>query len=244
MCCLECRKTEPLNAIPSLTSMVEWCYYFSFIFLVLKILNQYLVYGVVMMKKIMVKFFIMLFIFFSLCGCSSSPSDSLSPSEKTIEGYSFDKYKVEIFPLSEKAKINFSSNPYWKLYKTKITKDYKNRNVDFGGYYIAIIINCGVICRVGAMVDIRYGRIYSLPLGDGMGYAECYSNRNVVDDEGIHYKPNSRLFITSSCSETEIKNSKNNKQHKVYFINVWDEAKKKFILEKKIEQSLIVEREV
>lgn len=208
------------------------------------------------MKKISVIIFMFVFNFFYLYGCSSSPSDSSYKAEKSfdsssletpfddLEGYSFEKYKVEINSLAEKAKIDFSSNPYWKLYKTKLSEDYKRGNIDFGGYYIASIINCGVTCRVGAMVDTRDGKIYSLPLGNGMGYAECYSNRNAVDDEGIYYKPNSRLFIASSCNETEIENSKNNKQYKVYFITEWEEAKKKFILDKKIEKSLIVEREI
>jgi hypothetical protein len=198
------------------------------------------------MKKIMFMIFIVIFTSFSLCGCTSpspeseksSPDASLKQNIEAIEGYSFEKYEIK------KVNVDFSSNPFWKTYRTRISEVYKDGNVGFGGYYVTVIINCGVTCRVGAMVDIRDGKIYSLPLGDDMGYAECYSNRNVVDDEGIHYKPNSRLFITSSCSETEIENSKNNKQHKVYFINVWDEAKKKFILEKKIEKSLIVEREV
>ena len=167
------------------------------------------------MKIIIIIMFI--FIFFNLYGCSSSSSKSEksfsdSSSKQTIEyieGYSFEKYEIE------KAKIDFSSNPAWKRYRTRISEVYIEGDVDFGGYYISIIINCGVICRIGAMIDIRDGKIYSLPLGDGMGYAECYSNRNVVDDEGIYYKPNSRLFITSSCIETEIKNSKNNKQLKV-----------------------------
>ena len=96
-----------------------------------------------------------------------------SPSKQTIEGYSFEKYKVEIHSVNEKAEINFSSNPFWKHYRTRISKGYKNGNVDFGGYYIAIIIGCGVGCRLGAMVDIRDGKIYDLPLG-GMSYAECY----------------------------------------------------------------------
>ena len=208
------------------------------------------------MQKIIALIILTTFILYNFFGCSPSPSDSSSKTKKSssnssslekpfesIEDYSFDKYKVKIFPLSEKANINFSSNPRWKLYKTRLSRDYKNGDIDFAGYFITIIINCGVICRVGAMVDVRDGKIYSLPLDEGMGYAECCSSRNIGDEEGIYYKPDSRLFVSISCVETDIKNSKNKKQHKIYFINIWDENSKKFILKKKTEKNLIVERE-
>jgi hypothetical protein len=159
---------------------------------------------------------------------------------QTIEGYSFEKYKIEKHSVTKKAKINFSSNPTAKTFRTRISEGYKSGNVDFGGYYITIIWGCGAGCISGSMVDIRDGKVYDLPLGEETAYANCYSG---TDDNGtVTYKPYSRLFITTTCSEAEIENSKNNKQEKVYFINVWNEAKKKFILEKRIEKSLTKER--
>lgn len=189
------------------------------------------------MEKTVLKIFTVLIIVSYLFGCSSSPTDSSSPSsqsDKTVESFPFDQYNVEIHDATYKAKINFTSNPWWKRYKTRLSKDYKDGNIDFGGYYVTSIINCGIICRVGAMIDVRDGKIYTLPLGKGMGYAECYSDGHNADDEGIYYKPDSRLFVTVSCIETTMVDSKSYTQEKIYYANVWDESQKRFVLHKNL----------
>lgn len=207
--------------------MVEWHYY------AFKILNPISYFDGDVMGNTILKIFAVLIIVSFLFGCSSSPTDSSYPSsqsDKTFESFPFDQYKVEIHSSTEKAKINFTSNPWWKRYKTRLSKDYKDGNIDFGGYYITTIINCGIICRAGVMVDVRDGKIYTLPLGKGMGYAECYSGGYNADDDGIYYKPDSRLFITVSCIEARIGNTKSYTQEKLYCANVWDEFQKRFVL--------------
>jgi hypothetical protein len=157
---------------------------------------------------------------------------------QTIVGYSFEKYKIEKYAISKKAKLNFQSNPEAKNFKTRITEGYKQGKVDFGGYYITIIWGCGTGCINGAMVDIRDGKIYDLPLGEEFYYAGCFSNNeNEQNDDSLNYKDSSRLFITAICSENEIENTNKVKQEKLYFVNVWNEQKKKFDLIKKIEKT-------
>lgn len=53
------------------------------------------------------------------------------------------------------------------------------------------------------------------------------------DEEGLNYTAHSRLFITMLRSESELL------FEKTYFINVWDEAKKKFILLDKINRNIV-----
>jgi len=161
---------------------------------------------------------------------------------QTIEGYSFEKYNIEKHTIKGKAKINFQSNPTARMFRTRITEGYKSSNIDFAGYYITIIWGCGTGCISGAMVDIRDGKVYDLPLNEETAYNGCYSNYGTDEDDRVTYKEFSRLFITTICSEKEIENSKNNKQDKIFLINVWNEQKKKFELVKTIKKTYTKER--
>lgn len=152
----------------------------------------------------------------------------LNVNAQTIEGYSFEKYEAEGQYITKKAEINYQSNPIAKIFRTRITEGYNSGKTDFAGNYITIIWGCGTGCIDGVMVDIRDGKVYNLPLGEEKAYAGCYSNNE--KDERVTYKLYSRLFVTVACSETEISNTKNNKQKKTFFINVWNEQKKKFEL--------------
>ncbi len=157
---------------------------------------------------------------------------------QTIEGYSFEKYKIEKHSISKKAKLNFQSNPEAKYFRTRITEGYKSGKIDFGGYYVTIIWGCGTSCINGVMVDVRDGKVHDLPLGEEFYYAGCFSNNgNEQEDDLLNYTKYSRLFISAVCSESEIENTNNIKQEKLYFINVWNEQKKKFELQNKIEKT-------
>ncbi|NVN95757.1 MAG: hypothetical protein HXX18_10790 [Bacteroidetes bacterium] len=157
-----------------------------------------------------------------------------------IDGFSFEKYKVEKLSTYQKAKINYLSNPTVKYFKTRITNGYKTGKIDFAAYYITITWGCGTGCIDGAMVDVRDGKVYDLPLGESTYYYGCA----LSDTEScVEYKPNSRLFITVYCSEIEIENSKDNEQEKIFFINVWDEKKKEFVQIDKFTKSKIVGRD-
>ena len=54
---------------------------------------------------------------------------------QTIEGYKFEKYKPNKISVKKKAKINYSSNPTAKEYRTRITDGYKSGDINFAGHY-------------------------------------------------------------------------------------------------------------
>ena len=159
-----------------------------------------------------------------------------------IEGYSFNSFRVEKKSTRKKAKINYQSNPIAKIFRTRITEDYKFGKIDFAGHYITIIWGCGTGCISGAMVDVRDGKVYELPLNEETAYYGCYTNNDNDVDDRVTYKPFSRLFITSICSETDTISSKYVKQEKIFFINIWNEQKKKFELIKKIKKNYLKEK--
>jgi hypothetical protein len=157
-------------------------------------------------------------------------STVLNVNAQTIEGYSFEKYDAEGHHITNKATINYQSNPKAKLFRTRITEGYNLEKTDFAGSYITIIWGCGTGCIDGVMVDIRDGKVYDLPLGEERAYMGCYSNYETDEDKRVNYNLYSRLFITVACSETDITNTNNFKQEKTFFINVWNEQERKFEL--------------
>ncbi len=160
---------------------------------------------------------------------------SLEANAQTIAGYSFESYQSTKNLVTQKAKINYNSSPDAKYYKTRINSSYKANKVDFASYYITTIWGCGTGCITGVMVDVRDGKIYDLPLGEETSSTGCYSSGS-VDDE-TSYTAFSRLFVKGTCSETEIENTPNYKQEQKFFINVWNESKKKFELVKIVEKT-------
>ena len=148
---------------------------------------------------------------------------------QTIEGYKFEKYKPKEISIKKKAKVNYFSNPTAREYRTRISEGYKYDEINFAGHYITISWGCGTGCMSGVMVDIQDGKVYDLPMGETTFYYGC----NLSDDEDcVNYNSKSRLFVTMMCSEVELN------FEKTYFINVWDEVKKKFILIEKIKRSI------
>jgi hypothetical protein len=81
------------------------------------------------------------------------------------------------------------------------------------------------------MIDVRDGKIYNLPFGEDTGLMSCDS------EEKTTYTATSSLFVTTTCHETEIENTQNHKEEKTFFINVWNEPKKKFELIKTVEKT-------
>ncbi len=158
-------------------------------------------------------------------------SISIKANAQTIAGYSFESYATAKNLAPQKAKINYASNPTAKYFKTRITASYKSGKVDFASYYITTIWGCGADCISGVMVDVRDGKIYDLPLGEDAGLMSCDS------EEKTTYTATSSLFVTTTCHETEIENTPNYKEEKTFFINMWNEPKKKFELIKTVEKT-------
>ena len=140
---------------------------------------------------------------------------------QNIQGYSFENYPTNII-INQRAKINYSSNKLGKEFKTEITEQYKKGKVEFGGHYVLIFWGAGTGLTVGAMVDVKDGKIYELPLNEENSYREAYH-----DSDNILYKPKSNLFI---CYRPRDNKSDENKVDLTYYFYKWDDTAKKFIL--------------
>ncbi|RAK21787.1 hypothetical protein B0I03_105223 [Flavobacterium aquaticum] len=93
----------------------------------------------------------------------SEMKDTITEKKSEI---TFKDYKTEYKETTEKAKIDFNSNPTAKSYKTVISEIYKIEKVNFAGNYIIVTWGCGTSCISGAMVDVRDGKVYDLPNDD------------------------------------------------------------------------------
>lgn len=165
---------------------------------------------------------------------------------QTIAGYSFEKYPAPIY-TGKKAKLNYASNSTAKIFKTRVTDayNYKGGEVGFGGSYVVSIWGCGAGCISGAMIDKKTGNVYDLPIGENAPYdLGCYAvGDDKSGDERLAFEPNSRLFIARNCEQEQIGTSNKAKQTLTYFINVWDEKKKKFVEVKEVKQTRTVQTE-
>lgn len=154
---------------------------------------------------------------------------------QTITTYQFKNYKTPKFFSTKKAPLDFTSNKTAKTFKTKITQSYKTAKIDFASYYTTIIWGCGTGCINGAMVDVRDGKVYDLPLNSNNAYSGCFANATNDDKEDRYeINKNSSLFITRICEEADTKKPNQKRQTKTYFVNIWNEKTKKFKLEKKV----------
>jgi hypothetical protein len=142
-----------------------------------------------------------------------------------IGNYSFDNYPVAAVYTGPKAKLNFSNNPDAANYRTRISEEYKTGTISFAGAYVPVFWGCGMGCLTGAIVDARTGKIYFLPMGEESTYNGCTNN----NEDNMHYKINSRMFVTVSCTGELSSDETREKQTRTYFVNIWDEGKKKFV---------------
>jgi len=65
--------------------------------------------------------------------------------------------------ITNKAAVNFKSNPVAEQYRTVISEKYKVLDVNFANYYVITTWGCGSGCVSGAMVDTRDGIVYAMP---------------------------------------------------------------------------------
>lgn len=145
---------------------------------------------------------------------------------QSVKGYRFSEYLSKNTSVKTKAKIDFTSYEVDKKFKNEIFNQYKKGKVNFASFYIICTWSCGAGCSGGVMVDVRTGRIYKLPMGEDRNYVGCVFDKG---ENFIEFSLNSRLFITQICEQNK-KTFKNDIQEKEYFINIWNEDKKNFIL--------------
>ena len=161
---------------------------------------------------------------------------------QTVAGYQFENYKAAGPRKFSKAKIDFKSNATARNYKTEISRDYAaSKRADFAGCYIISLWGCGTGCMRGAMVDVRDGKVYDLPLDETNYHAGC-----IIEDENddccLVYASDSKLFISQVCLQS-VHDEKNDLQRKEFFIYLWNETDKRFefVESKKLEKMVRAE---
>jgi hypothetical protein len=125
---------------------------------------------------------------------------------------SFIKYPSGTFAPFNELKINQESNIHalGQLDYAINTKGESIINkIDFASNYEILIYGVGTGCQQGVMIDLRDGKVYSLPI-------ECPA---CGSGEYIEYRKDSRLFINRYCQNNDQKNN--------YY--EWIDSKKKFI---------------
>jgi hypothetical protein len=180
------------------------------------------------------KLVIALFLFFLLVTIGYSQE---SEQHSNYFNCDFDSHKLTFKANYKKAPLNTLSNSIYKYYTSRIKEGYRLGNPDFAGYYVIITWGCGTGCILGAMVDVRDGRIYNLPLDEELSYVlgdDCEFCKLRSEDERYSYRINSSLFVTSTCTLEDIPNSKNSRYVRFFYINVWNEKLKKFELIDKV----------
>lgn len=163
---------------------------------------------------------------------------ALQAGAQEIEGLHFERYGVQRSRSKFKHKVELRGNPFAWEFRTRITEGYHEGKIDFAGYYITVIWGCGSGCIMGAMVDTRDGKVYDLPLGEECAYTFCFNDPETYgfEDGRVMYRPDSRLFVTSHCTEAKIVESDRYREEHTLFIHVWNEGKKEFELLKKVEK--------
>ena len=126
---------------------------------------------------------------------------------------SFKLYKVKSIYYGKMSRVNFNSNPTARVYKTRISNDYKHNGVNFAGSFSFAYWGCGSPCIGCAIVDVRTGKVYSGP------------------DSGFGYKfvKDSRLLIVNP--KDTVSNSGQNPWDNVYKEEkwIWNDKSKRFI---------------
>ena len=121
----------------------------------------------------------------------------------------FENFKIDTTQSLNKKAIRYQSNPTARRFKTRITKDYKEKGRNFAGHYCFIYWGCGSPCKASAVVDLETGNVYDGP-SSSLGY---------------DYRKDSRLLIVNPTDTTG------------FFVNcpycilekwVWNEQKKQF----------------
>jgi len=126
---------------------------------------------------------------------------------------SFNHYAVKSIYSGKMARVNFKSNPTARVYRTRISKEYKQNGVNFAGHYSFAYWGCGSPCTGCAIVDVKTGEVY---LGPDSGF-------------GYDFVKESKLLIVNP--KDTVSNSGQNLWDVVYQeeIWVWREKTKEFI---------------
>jgi len=139
-------------------------------------------------------------------------SNSIKQDTVTDGKITFEKYPSGPVSKNKKVKTNKSSNKdaLGQLEYALGQGEVKTGKVGFASFYEMIIYGVGSGCSQGVMIDVRDGKVYSLPI-------DCPACEE-GNEELCDFRKDSRLFINNYCLD--------NKKKTVFY--VWDESQKKF----------------
>lgn len=140
-------------------------------------------------------------------------------SQIIAQNINFQKYPSGPIGSNKIVKINKSINKHAVgQLKYGIEKGYALRyKIDFASYYEIFTYGVGSGCSQGVMIDLRDGRVYSLPI-------ECPACIEGTE-EYYDYRKNSLLFVNTYCPNQSYPNDGVKKTDKY----LWSEKSKKFI---------------
>lgn len=150
---------------------------------------------------------------------------------QVVEGFDLMQYPAKAISLEKKSPIKWATNPYKKRIK-EIEEGYEMGEVNFAGNYIIIIWSRGVDTVEGVMVDSRSGVLYKTPFTAANTSNKCQEEDDIFDR--YLFLPNSRVLVTSVCNKKVQKDTK--KINQIFYFYLWDEASKKFSLQKTIKK--------
>lgn len=131
-----------------------------------------------MIKKILSYLFLLIF----LVSCQEKNKNNESP-------VSIESEKIE---SKAKADIVFTSHPIAERYRTIITEQYNELEVNFASHYVIVTWGCGSGCVTGAMVDTRDGFVYPMPEDKEWG-----GNGTYIDS-----KKDSEVLLTAAVAQS------------------------------------------
>ncbi|HMF57537.1 MAG TPA: hypothetical protein VK619_14435 [Pyrinomonadaceae bacterium] len=121
----------------------------------------------------------------------------------------FEDYSAPVY-RGRRAPVNLSSTRGANSFRTRL-REGASEGVNFAGHYTLVQWGCGAGCVDAAIIDAKTGTVY-FPNELG-GFPIYYWSDN---DEGLQFKPNSRLLVLSGAPASEA-NSDNPKTGLYYY---------------------------
>ena len=127
----------------------------------------------------------------------------------------FEDYAVKNIFNGKPHKVDLTSDPDAKMYRTSLREQTK-KGVNFAGHYTVVIWGCGTSTQAFAIVDVLTGKVYfssELPFVSWAGWWE--------EEYGLKFRKDSNLLIAYGHRMEE--------EEKGIYFYLWDGSKLKLI---------------
>lgn len=116
------------------------------------------------------------------CGWPQSAKTDGNCTALTVAPPRFEDFPVSVEFRSKPARVDLSSHPEARTFRTKLREGAKE-GPNFAGHYTVVSWHCGTECQAVAIVDAKTGRVYFAPFSTS---------------EGSEFRIDSALFIANS----------------------------------------------